>query len=239
MKVKNNLGRYDPAQNNVVRDSSAVRRLFVRLAGAVGHQSALHKENSGFATPTLGRHISTFRGYQILFSIRNPFINRFTNHFSVHSQPSYPQKVVLHSITARFCLRPYHFVIWLSFSNICHITSRKLRRNDYRNVSWEMMCIYMILLCPKWEGVGGERKTCTFRSPWVTLPLNLFFPTHFLLFPSALIWAVDGTVCPAEYALYHACCCLRMQIIWHTALSCSHHSMCCCHHSVSIARSRL
>ena len=43
------------------RDSSAVRRLFVRLAGAVGRQSALHKENSGIAAPTLGRHISTFR----------------------------------------------------------------------------------------------------------------------------------------------------------------------------------
>ena len=69
----------------VVRDSSAVRQLFVRLTGAVGRQSALHKENSGFATPTQGRHISTFRGYQILFSIRNPFINRFTNHFSIHS----------------------------------------------------------------------------------------------------------------------------------------------------------
>jgi hypothetical protein len=25
------------------------------------------------------------------------------------------------------------------------------------------------------------------RLPWVTLPLNLFFPTHFVLFPSALI----------------------------------------------------
>jgi hypothetical protein len=36
-------------QSNIVRDSSAVRRLFVRLAGAVGRQSALHKENSGFA----------------------------------------------------------------------------------------------------------------------------------------------------------------------------------------------
>jgi hypothetical protein len=59
-----------------VRDSSAVRRLFVRLARTVGRQSALHKENSGFATPTLGRHISTFRGYRILFSIRNPYINR-------------------------------------------------------------------------------------------------------------------------------------------------------------------
>jgi hypothetical protein len=42
-------------------------------------------ENSGFAAPTLGGHISTFRGYRILFSIRNPNINRFTNHFSIHS----------------------------------------------------------------------------------------------------------------------------------------------------------
>jgi hypothetical protein len=37
------------------------------------------------------------------------------------------QKVVLHSITARFYLRPSHFVISLSFSNICHVTLRKLR----------------------------------------------------------------------------------------------------------------
>jgi hypothetical protein len=59
----------------------------------------------------VGWHISTFLGYQILYSIRNPYINRFTNHFSIHSQPSYPQKMVLHSITARFCLRPYHFAI--------------------------------------------------------------------------------------------------------------------------------
>ena len=68
---------------HVVRDSSAVRRLFVRLAGAMGRQSALYKENSGFAAPTLGRHIFTFRGYRILFSIRNPYINRLTNHFSI------------------------------------------------------------------------------------------------------------------------------------------------------------
>jgi hypothetical protein len=32
-----------------------------------------------------GLHISTFRGYRILFSIRNRYINRFTNHFSIHS----------------------------------------------------------------------------------------------------------------------------------------------------------
>jgi len=58
---------------------------YVRLAGAVVRQSALHKENSGFATPTLGLHISTFRGYQILFSIQNVYINRFPNHFSIPS----------------------------------------------------------------------------------------------------------------------------------------------------------
>jgi hypothetical protein len=59
----------------VVRDSSAVRRLsFSRLAGAVGRQRALHTENSGFAHATLPWHISMFHGYQILFSIRNPFI---------------------------------------------------------------------------------------------------------------------------------------------------------------------
>ena len=69
----------------LARDSSAVRRVFVRLAGAVGRQSALRKKNSVFAAPTLGRHISTFRGYRILFSIRNPYKNRFTNNFSIHS----------------------------------------------------------------------------------------------------------------------------------------------------------
>ena len=69
------------------------------------------------------KHISTFRGYRILFSIRNPYINRFTNHFAIHSYPSYPQKVVLHSITARFYLRSYYSAIWLPFSNL-HTCSR-------------------------------------------------------------------------------------------------------------------
>jgi hypothetical protein len=50
-----------------------------------GRQSALHKKNSGFVAPTPGWHISTFCGYWILLSIRNPYINRFTNHFSIHS----------------------------------------------------------------------------------------------------------------------------------------------------------
>jgi hypothetical protein len=51
----------------------------------VQRQRVMHTENSGFASPTLGQHISTLRGYRILFSIRNPYINRFTNHFSIHS----------------------------------------------------------------------------------------------------------------------------------------------------------
>ena len=42
----------------LVRDSSVVRLLFVRLTGAVGRQSALHKENSGFAAATVRRHVS-------------------------------------------------------------------------------------------------------------------------------------------------------------------------------------
>jgi hypothetical protein len=42
----------------LVRDSSAVRQLFVRLAGAVGHQSALHKETSGFASASAHFHVS-------------------------------------------------------------------------------------------------------------------------------------------------------------------------------------
>jgi hypothetical protein len=51
----------------------------------LGRQGALHKENSRFAVATLRLHISTFHGYQILFSIRNPYINRFTNHFSTEN----------------------------------------------------------------------------------------------------------------------------------------------------------
>ena len=58
---------------------------FFQLSGAVGRQRALHTENSGFVHATLPWQISTFRGYRILFSIRNPYINRFTNHFSIHS----------------------------------------------------------------------------------------------------------------------------------------------------------
>ena len=36
--------------------------------------------------------------------------------------------------------------------------------------------------------------------------MPLFFPTDFVLFPSALIRAIDEIVSPAEYALYHLPC---------------------------------
>ena len=105
-----------------------------------------------------------------------------------------PTESGVHSITARFSLTPSHFA--LSLSNFCHVTSRKLRLPQC--IMGDDLHIWSYLV----QNEGGEHNTCSFRSPWVTLPLNLFFPTHFVLFPSALIWAVDGTVCPAEYALY-------------------------------------
>jgi hypothetical protein len=37
--------------------------VFYGFTVAVGRQRAMHTESSGFASPTLGKHISTFRGY--------------------------------------------------------------------------------------------------------------------------------------------------------------------------------
>ena len=226
----------------IVRDSSAVRRLFVRLVGAVGRQSALHTENSGFAAPTLVRHISTFRGYRILFSIQNPFyINRFTNHFSIHSQQnvlerkdsSYPQKVVLHSITARFCLRPYHFAIWLSFSNFCHVTSRKLWLPQ---CNMGMICIYDLTLS---KIRGGENVTHALSEAIESFLSNTFCIISFCSDLSCRWNCLSCRIRFISSSMWFVCCCLRMQIIWCAALSSSHHAMRCCHHSVSITRSRL
>ena len=129
-----------------------------------------------------------------------------------------------------------HFhVSWLSdfifYRHLTFIFEHLSRDYDYHNVSWEIICIYDLTLS---KMRGEERNTsCSFRNPCVTLPLNLFFPTHFVLFPSALIWAVDRTVCPARIRFTSSymwfVCCLRMQIIWHAASSSSHHAMHCCH----------
>ena len=68
----------------LVRDSSAVRRLFSTCCSRGTSESSTYGKQR-ICPPTLGQHISTFRGYLIFFSIRNPYINRFTNHFSIHS----------------------------------------------------------------------------------------------------------------------------------------------------------
>jgi hypothetical protein len=97
----------------LVRDSSAVGRL-IFFARAVGRQGALHKENSGFASPTLGRHISTFCGYRIFF-YQKPLYKSLYQSFFYSFITILPQKVVLHSITTRFYLRSYYSAIWLPF----------------------------------------------------------------------------------------------------------------------------
>jgi hypothetical protein len=65
MTNNKNVGKRIKNQNHTLHRNTG-------LAVAVGRQRAMHTENSGFASATLGQHISTFRGYRILFSIRNP-----------------------------------------------------------------------------------------------------------------------------------------------------------------------
>jgi hypothetical protein len=55
-----------------------------------------------------------------------------------------------------------------------------------------------------------ERNICSFRSLWVTLPLNLFFPTHFVLFPSVTNvrkWKSNGEMIGSKAKS----CCYRVQ----------------------------
>ena len=173
----------------LVRDSSAVRRLYGRLAGAVGRQSALHKENNGFAAPTLGRHISTFRGYQILFSIRNAYINR---------SPIIFQFIHNHLTLRKWCYtRVQHYFHIDPIISPCQFLFQPfvtwLRENyDYRNVSWEMICIYDLTLS-KMRGGNVAHALSEACYHWI-------FSFQHILYYFLLLWF--GTVCPAEYALY-------------------------------------
>ena len=165
----------------------------------MGRQSALHKENSGFAAQlwvgTFPRFVA-IRFYflsETLIWIASPIIFLFIHNHLTLRKWCYTR--VQHDFHIDPIISPsqFHFQIFVTW----------LRENyDYRNVSWEMICIYDLTL----SKMRGECNTCSFRNPSVTLPLNLFFPTHFVLFPSALIWAVDGIVCPGEYALYRLPC---------------------------------
>ena len=97
----------------IVRDFSAVRLLFFQLAGAVGRQRALHTENRGFTHATLPWHISTFHGYWILFSIRNLYVNRFTNPFLfIHNHLTFRKSCytpLLHNFTLDPLILSFHF----------------------------------------------------------------------------------------------------------------------------------
>ena len=120
-----------------VRDSSAVRRLFSTLCSHGTSESSTYGKQRIFP-PTLGQHISTYRGYLILLSIRNPYINRFTNHFLfIHN----------HLTLRKWCYTPLQHdfpldPIILSFHVHFGTFVTWLRENyDYHNVSWEMICI--------------------------------------------------------------------------------------------------
>ena len=93
----------------------------------MGHQRAIHTENSGFASPTLGQYISMFRGYRILFSIRNPYINRSTNIFLFIHNHLALRKWCYTPLQHDFALDPIIPSFDFHFSNICHVTTRKLR----------------------------------------------------------------------------------------------------------------
>jgi hypothetical protein len=57
--------------NRLVSNTNSIPLSFngiYKIAVAVQRQRAIHMENSGFASPTLGQHISTFRGYRIKIS---------------------------------------------------------------------------------------------------------------------------------------------------------------------------
>jgi hypothetical protein len=92
---------------------------------------------------------------------------------------------------------------------------------DYRNVSWEMICIYDLTLSKMRGGVN------------VTHALSNTF--YIISFCSDLSCRWNCLSCRIRFissSMWFVCCCLHMQIIWHAALSSSHHSVC-------IARLRL
>jgi hypothetical protein len=120
--------------------SSAVWRVFVRLAGVVGRQSALHKENSVFAAPTPGRHISTSRGYRILFSkwLHQSFFYSFITILPSES-----------GVTLDYCtIFPYtlsfrHFTFTFFFRNAC-TKSGSLRFSQFSGC-WLILSVYIIM----------------------------------------------------------------------------------------------
>jgi hypothetical protein len=113
----------------LVRDSSVVWRLFSTCCSRGTSESTTYGKQR-ICPPTLGQHISTFRGYLILFSIINHFLF-IHNHLTLRKwcytplQHDFPLDPMISSFHIHFGT----FVTWL-------------RENyDYRNASWEMICI--------------------------------------------------------------------------------------------------
>ena len=144
---------------------------------------------------------------------------------------------MLHSSTARFSHRPSHFAISVSFSTICHVTSRKLRLPQC--IMGDDLHIWSYLV----QNERGRTWHMLFLKPVGNTAIECFLSNTFCIisFCSELSCRWNCLSCRIRFILSSMwfVCCLPMQIIWRAALSSSHHAMCCCHHSVSIARSRL
>jgi hypothetical protein len=89
------------------------------FARAVGRQSAMHTENSGFASPTLGQHISTFRGY--VFD---------TNNFRQVKTGNFISK-------AHVYLNSW-YITWLQ--NSCNVTWFHMWREKYETCLHHLYC---------------------------------------------------------------------------------------------------
>jgi hypothetical protein len=150
----------------------------------------------------------------------------------------------VHSITARFSLRPYDFVISHPFWNICHVTSRKLRLTQcimgddlHINKQTNIFIANHRRLLRQKEIIQNvlERKDSMAVLPTGFGKSMCYVPPFWTRF------VLQNTL---KCVVFHVIWMLftyanDAQIIWHAELSSSHHAMHYCYHSVSIARSRL
>jgi hypothetical protein len=114
---------------------------------AVGRQSALHKENSRFAAPTLGRHVSWLSDFifypkPLYKSLHQSFFYSF-----ITILPSESGVTLDYSTIFPWTLLFRH--ITFIFKHLSH----DWENYDYRNVSWEMIYIYDLTLS---KMRGGE-----------------------------------------------------------------------------------
>jgi hypothetical protein len=90
-------------------------------------------ENSGFASPTLGRHISTFRGYQNVYISRSKRVVR--NNIFRKALPSVISGYGERSINLNKVVATFEKHTFLSQTNL---TSTGIISNSYNEI-----CIYL------------------------------------------------------------------------------------------------